>query len=172
MCIRDRCKHTLQQLVRAAEADRRQAIEEQSAAEWLESVLRRWHLMRPEASYRYQCLGLGSAPRLTPPTDLSQALLNLLNNAADACPDDLDIRLDWDSSSICLSIRDHGVGVPLAIAEQIGKPFFTTKGKGFGLGLFLSQASVTRAGGTVKLYNHEDGGTLTELRLPRSYGMA
>ncbi|WP_244248892.1 hypothetical protein, partial [Pseudomonas aeruginosa] len=33
-------------------------------------------------------------------------------------------------------------------------------------------ASVTRAGGTVKLYNHEDGGTLTELRLPRSYGMA
>ena len=46
----------------------------------------------------------------------------------------------------------------------------TTKGKGFGLGLFLSQASVTRAGGTVKLYNHEDGGTLTELRLPRTFG--
>ncbi len=60
------CKHTLQQLVRAAEADRRQAIEEQSAAEWLESVLRRWHLMRPEASYRYQCLGLGLAPRPDP----------------------------------------------------------------------------------------------------------
>jgi len=38
---------------------------------------------------------------------------------------------------------------------------------GFGLGLFLSQASVTRAGGSVKLYNHEEGGTLTELRLPR-----
>ena len=53
-------------------------------------------------------------------------------------PTTLDIRLDWDSSSICLSIRDHGVGVPLAIAEQIGKPFFTTKGKGFGLGLFQS----------------------------------
>ncbi len=57
--------------------------------------------------------------------------------------------------------------MPLAIAEQIGRPFFTTKGKGFGLGLFLSQASVTRAGGSVKLYNHEEGGTLTELRLPR-----
>ncbi|MGC3590457.1 ATP-binding protein, partial [Pseudomonas aeruginosa] len=56
---------------------------------------------------------------------------------------------DWDSSSNCLSSRDHGVVVPLAIAEQIGKPFFSTKGKGFGLGLFLSQACVTRAGGTV-----------------------
>lgn len=161
------CKETLQHLVRAAEADRRQAVAEQSAVQWLEATLNRWHLMRPEATYRYQCLGLGAVPRLLPPADLTQALLNLLNNAADACPDKLDIRLDWDHQWIVLSIRDHGAGVPLAIAEQIGKPFFTTKGKGFGLGLFLSQASVTRAGGSVKLYNHEDGGTLTELRLPR-----
>ncbi|WP_286784352.1 MULTISPECIES: ATP-binding protein [Pseudomonas] len=165
------CKDTLQQLVRAAEADRRQAVQEQTALEWLEAVLRRWHLMRPEASYRFQCIGQGAAPRVLPPPDLTQALLNLLNNAADACPDDLDIQLGWDIQWIELSIRDHGAGVPLAIAEQLGKPFFTTKGRGFGLGLFLSQASVTRAGGTVKLYNHEDGGTLTELRLPRRYSL-
>lgn len=165
------CKDTLQQLVRAAEADRRQAVAEQTAVEWLETTLNRWHLMRPEATYRYQCLGRGTPPRLMPPADLTQALLNLLNNAADACPDELDIRLDWDPQWLVLSIRDHGAGVPLAIAEQLGRPFFTTKGKGFGLGLFLSQASVTRAGGTVKLYNHEEGGTLTELRLPRAYGV-
>lgn len=162
------CKDTLQQLVRAAEADRRQGAEAQSAVLWVEAALNRWHLMRPEANYRYQRLGEGPTPRLAVTPDLTQALLNLLNNAADACPENLDIRLDWGAKEICISIRDHGPGVPLSIAEQIGKPFFTTKGKGFGLGLFLSQASVTRAGGSVKLYNHEDGGTLTELRLPRS----
>jgi two-component system sensor histidine kinase RegB len=161
------CKETLQQLVRAAEADRRLTVEEQSVAAWLETTLNRWHLMRPEATYRYQILGIGSIPRLAPPPDLTQALLNLLNNAADACADKLDIRVDWNVLEMCISIRDHGAGVPLAIAEQLGKPFITTKGKGFGLGLFLSQASVTRAGGSVKLYNHEEGGTLTELRLPR-----
>lgn len=160
------CKDSLRQLVRAAEADRRQAIVEQNAREWVESVMERWHLMRPEATFRFQCLGKGRPPRMMPPADLGQSLLNLLNNATDACPDDLDIRLDWDAQWVRLTIRDHGAGVPLAIAEQIGRPFITTKGKGFGLGLFLSQASVTRAGGTVKLYNHEDGGTLTELRLP------
>lgn len=164
------CKSSLQHLVRTAEADRRQTIEEQTGVEWLEAALRRWHLMRPEVSYRFDIKGIGSSPKLTPPADLTQALLNLLNNAADACPDDLEVSLDWNSTDIYLSIRDHGHGVPLAIAEQIGKPFFTTKGKGFGLGLFLSQASVRRAGGTVKLYNHEEGGTLTELRLPRIYG--
>lgn len=161
------CKETLQNLVRAAEANRRLAVENQEVTFWLDEALNRWHLMRPEASYRFQRLGQGAVPRLAPPPDLTQALLNLLNNAADACPDDLEIRLDWDAQDMVISIRDHGPGVPAAIAESIGKPFFTTKGKGFGLGLFLSKASVTRAGGSVKLYSHEEGGTLTELRLPR-----
>ncbi|UVJ43304.1 ATP-binding protein [Pseudomonas sp. LS1212] len=161
------CKDTLQQLVRAAEANRRLAVEDQEVTFWLDEALNRWHLMRPEASYRFQRLGQGNIPRLAPPPDLTQALLNLLNNAADACPEGLEVRLDWNAEDIVISIRDHGPGVPLAIAEQIGKPFFTTKGKGFGLGLFLSKASVTRAGGSVKLYSHEEGGTLTELRLPR-----
>lgn len=161
------CKHTLQNLVRAAEANRRMAVQEQEASFWLDEALNRWHLMRPEASYRFHRLGQGTVPRLAPPPDLTQALLNLLNNAADACPNDLEVYLDWDAEDIVISIRDHGPGVPVAIAEQIGKPFFTTKGKGFGLGLFLSKASVTRAGGSVKLYSHEEGGTLTELRLPR-----
>ena len=161
------CKGTLQQLVRAAEADRRQTIEEQSVVDWLETALSRWHLMRPEATYRYQLVSVGVEPTLMPAVDLTQALLNLLNNAADACPDNLVIRLEWDEQWIVITIRDYGAGVPLAIAEQLGKPFFTTKGKGFGLGLFLSQISVIRAGGTVKLYNQEGGGTLTELRLPQ-----
>ncbi|HUH37255.1 MAG TPA: ATP-binding protein [Spongiibacteraceae bacterium] len=165
------CKGTLQSLVRAAEAQRRQEIVEQTVREWLEAALERWHLMRPEATYRYECVGKGAPPTLMPPAELTQALLYLLNNAADASPDNLAIRLGWDHQWIKVTIRDHGAGVPLAIAEQLGKPFFTTKGKGFGLGLFLSQASVTRAGGTVKLYNHEEGGTLTELRLPRLYGL-
>lgn len=160
------CKETLQQLVRAAEANRRMSVVEQEVTAWLDEALNRWHLMRPEATYRFQRLRDGVVPRLTPPPDLTQALLNLLNNAADACPDDLEVQLDWDEQDIIISIRDHGAGIPVAIAEAIGKPFFTTKGKGFGLGLFLSKASVTRAGGSVKLYSHEQGGTLTELRLP------
>lgn len=161
------CKQTLQQLVRAAEANRRMAVVEQEVTAWLHESLDRWHLMRPETSYRFQCVGHGQVPCLAPPPDLTQALLNLLNNAADACPDNLEVSLDWSAQDIVISIRDHGPGVPAAIAESIGKPFFTTKGKGFGLGLFLSKASVTRAGGSVKLYSHEQGGTLTELRLPQ-----
>jgi two-component system sensor histidine kinase RegB len=49
----------LQQLVRAAEANRRLAVEMQDVTQWLDEALNRWHLMRPEASYRFQRLGQG-----------------------------------------------------------------------------------------------------------------
>ena len=162
------CRETLQQLVRASEADRNHKPELLPITQWLKRALDRWHLMRPEATYSYQVLTETAAPYKQIPADVTQALLNLLNNAADACPDDLLISLEWNQEWLTLKIQDHGSGVPLSIAEQLGKPFFTTKGKGFGLGLFLSQASVSRAGGTVKLYNHSSGGTLAELRLPCS----
>ncbi len=123
------CKGTLQQLVRAAEADRRQAIKEQSVVDWLQGSLNRWHLMRPEATFKYQLLGVGTAPVILPPVDLTQALLNLLNNAADACPDNLVVELRWDLQWSIITIRDYGAGVPLAIAEQLGKPFFYHQGK-------------------------------------------
>lgn len=123
------CKETLQQLVRAAEANRRLAVEMQDVTDWLDEALNRWHLMRPEASYRFHRLGQGTVPRMAPPPDLTQALLNLLNNAADACPENLKVTLDWDAETVTISIRDHGAGVPLAIAEQIGKPFLPPRAK-------------------------------------------
>lgn len=161
------CKSTLHNLVRAAEADRQQSVPAQSLVKWFEENLNRWHLMRPEATYTYEYSGTGAVPQVVPPADFSQALLNLLNNATDACADNLVIDLRWNELEACISIQDHGAGVPLQIIEQLGKPFITTKGKGLGLGLFLSQASITRVGGRVKLYNRDRGGTQTELCLPR-----
>jgi two-component system sensor histidine kinase RegB len=39
------------------------------------------------------------------------------------------VTLDWDAENLTISIRDHGAGVPLAIAEQIGKPFLPPRAK-------------------------------------------
>lgn len=161
------CKDILQGLVREAEADRSQAVQWQTLDAWLAGCVDRWHLMRPEASYQFETESSGVAPLIKAPADLGQAVLNLLNNAADACAEGLQISLYWDDQQVRIRIKDSGPGVPLHIVEQLGRPFITTKGKGLGLGMFLSQASVTRAGGRVKLYNHQTGGTLAELCLPR-----
>ncbi|GAA6131143.1 ATP-binding protein [Halopseudomonas sabulinigri] len=161
------CKESLQHMVRSAEDNRRQPERVEPADDWLRALLARWQLMRPEVSWQWAALPQGAAPSLRASPELGQAMLNLLNNAADACPEQLRISLAWDQRCITLHIRDRGPGVPLHIAEQLGTAFLTTKGKkGFGLGLFLSQAAVERIGGTVRLFNQCEGGTLTEVTLP------
>lgn len=161
------CKESLQQMVRSAEFNRNQPHNRQPADEWLKGLLERWQLMRPEVSWQMKPMPQGPAPLVQSSPELGQSILNLLNNAADACPDNISVELEWNAQRLRLCIRDHGPGVPLHIAEQLGTAFVTTKGKkGFGLGLFLSQAAVERIGGSVKLFNQDGGGTLTQVILP------
>lgn len=161
------CKQSLQQMVRRAELTPSHPVRVEPVDAWMKALLARWQLMRPEASWQLQPMPVGAIPRIKASPELGQAMLNLLNNAVDACPDDITITMEWDQKRLRLLIRDHGPGVPLHIAEQIGTAFVTTKGKkGFGLGLFLSHAAVQRMGGSVKLFNQDAGGTLTEVLLP------
>jgi two-component system sensor histidine kinase RegB len=136
------------------------------ASTLLDEVLAQWQLMRPQVSYRLQ-LDDGEAPELLCSVSLQQALLNLLNNAADACPDNIAISLSWKARDCWLRIRDQGPGLPLERSEDLGKPFVTTKGRGLGIGLFLTTSTLASIDGEVRLYNHPQGGTLTEVRLPR-----
>lgn len=78
---------------------------------------------------------------------ISQVVLNLLNNAYDAIKDD--IRKKWVSIDFAESktqyfiyITDSGNGIPVELHDKILNPFFTTKenGKGEGLGLSISQS--------------------------------
>ncbi|MEQ5802182.1 ATP-binding protein [Halomonas sp. H10-9-1] len=164
----DTCKLRLQQLVESA--DRRRMGEPQitDAELWLAGVIQRWLVLRPDVSHRFEVAEHRGRPWLAVDTTLEQALTNLLNNAADASPEDIIIRLDWHADEVVIDIRDHGPGVALGIADQLGDTFVSTKSKGMGIGLFLTHATINRFGGGVSLYNHPQGGTLTEVVLPRS----
>lgn len=135
-------------------------------AELLQTVVEEWTLMRPEVSFQLDCGPLTEAQVLGS-TALRQALLNLLNNAADAAPENIDIRLEYPAPNQArLRIHDQGPGLPLEQADRLGQPFVTTKGRGLGIGLFLTTSTLARHQGEVRLYNHPDGGTLAEVCLP------
>jgi PAS domain S-box-containing protein len=79
---------------------------------------------------------------------LTQVLLNLLNNAFDAC---LTANVKWVSIGVAdlgdtveFSVSDGGSPIPPEIQERMMLPFFTTKevGKGTGLGLSISKSIV------------------------------
>ncbi|GGO78748.1 sensor histidine kinase [Marinobacterium nitratireducens] len=160
------CSDRLQSLARSVQDEPLQAPL-RPFVEILDEVIDQWLLMRPEVSFsRHQ--PSGDSPWLRCQTTLIQALLNLFNNAADACPDNIDIRLEWDARDCWLRIRDRGPGLPLERSEELGKPFVTTKGRGLGIGLFLTTSTLASLDGEVRLYNDPEGGTLTEVRLPRA----
>jgi len=160
----DSCADRLQHMARSVR-DEQASQRALPADRLLQETLEQWQLMRPDVTFRFSQRGTDTAPELHSSTALQQALLNLLNNAADANPQDIDIELDWDSQQLYLRIHDRGPGLSLEQSQHLGKPFITTKGKGLGIGLFLTSTTLARYNGDVRLYNHETGGTLTEVTL-------
>ncbi|MFZ5523044.1 MAG: GerAB/ArcD/ProY family transporter [Pseudomonadota bacterium] len=129
-------------------------------------VLDEWQLLRPAAQFRYHCNGTQPAPLISVDATLRAALMNLLNNAADAAPQSIEIRSHWDAENFTLEIHDHGEGLSKEAILKSGSAFFTTKTGGYGLGLFLANATIERMGGSVRLFNREGGGATTLLTLP------
>ena len=158
------CKRILDKFM--ANAQDSGAASLQPIDELMEEVLDEWQLLRPTAQYHYHSNGVQPPTRISVDLTLRAALMNLLNNAADASPQPIDIHSRWDSSSFMLEIRDHGKGLSDEAALKAGTAFFTTKKGGRGLGLFLANATIERMGGSVHLLNREEGGATTVLALP------
>lgn len=163
------CKRILDKIM--ANAQDSGAVSPRPVDELMKEVLDEWQLLRPAAQYRYSSPDKGgpggvAVPRISADITLRAALMNLLNNAADASPQAIEILADWDNSTFKLEIRDHGAGLSVAAELNAGSAFFTTKAEGRGLGLFLANATIERMGGTVRLFNHAEGGAITVLTLP------
>ena len=141
------------------------APESQTVAEFLHSVLSEWQLLRPTVRYSYHPQNNESQRYAIDPS-LRAALLNLLNNAADASPDNIEIHSWREGHRWHLQIRDFGPGLSAENAARAGSVFFTTKPEGRGIGLFLANATIERMGGSVQLVNRPEGGATTEIILP------
>ena len=93
------------------------------------------------------------------PTEISQVLINLLNNAAEAVGGTdgawVRVEVETDDSNINIAIVDSGEGLPESLAQKIMEPFFTTKdagaGSGTGLGLTISKKILTSHRGKLTL---------------------
>jgi len=107
------------------------------------------------------------------PTEISQVLLNLLNNAVDAVqplPEKwVELQVKNAGKDVQISVTDSGMGIPEKIRDKLGQPFFTTKvvGHGTGLGLRISKGIVEAHGGRLNL-DPECGQTRFVVTLPKA----
>ncbi len=119
-------------------------------------------------------MDLGPLPEVRlDPLKLTQVLINLLINAADAVaarPEGrrrVRIQTRVDCDRIRIEIEDDGCGIPESIRARIFEPFFSTKrGAGSGLGLWLTADIVKGLRGSIDFESKPGIGTSFVVRLP------
>ena len=161
-----RCKQALSVLSATAGANRAESGHRMPAANYIRHVVTEWQAQRPGLSLDLHIDGPARRSELIAERTLTQALVNILNNAADASPNDIRMEAAWTDSTLTLEVADRGPGLQAGISGQLGRQPVTTKQEGMGVGFYLAQATIQRMGGELTIRNRDRGGTLTRVTLP------
>jgi len=139
-------------------------------APYLEETL---ELLRPRARQEGKELHLSVAPGVRAtllPTQLQQAVVNLVANGLDATPAGGVVRVGAEARGerVCLWIEDDGDGIPADQVADAFEPFFTTKapGQGAGMGLAIAANFIHAQGGTLRYEPATSGGARFVIDLP------
>jgi len=101
---------------------------------------------------------------------LAGALLNLLENAMQACDAGATVKIvaEVDADTVMLRVIDTGRGIEETVRERLFEPFFTTRSEGTGLGLAIVRGVMESQGGSVAVHSVAGAGSEFVLRLPRA----
>lgn len=162
----NQCKHILKTMVKKVESAQNQELSLISAQQLKINVLEKFQLLRPLIVVKASNT-LDEEVYLASDETLEQAILNLLNNAADASPDDVEISIYSQDHKIILDIADRGVGLPPEMLNELGQHSLSTKGEqGMGIGLLLANATLARLGGEISFVARHGGGVVARVILP------
>jgi two-component system sensor histidine kinase RegB len=164
----DRCKSILARMAIDAGELQAESGYKTTLADYLTGVIDDWRPTRPDVEVN---IGLGEdqpGPPIIADHTLTHALVNVLNNAADAAANRVDIVAAWDENNLTIEIHDDGHGIDRDILNNLGKAIVTSKtgSNGMGLGLFLAQTTFNRYGGSIQLSNRTEGGVTAVITLP------
>ncbi len=155
------CKSRLKRLQRRADGH--------GGSRELAVALEEWAALRSDVAVRFD-LALDAMPPFAAADDLAMALVNLLDNAADASLEgdrpEVAVTARYAASELRVAIDDHGRGLSPEQLQRAGRVAFSSKEEGLGLGLVLSHATLERIGGSLTMMNREGGGTRAVVRVP------
>lgn len=162
-----RCKEALSRLTADADHPSAEAAYPQSADAFLDTGLAHWRALRPTAVVDTRWRGARPGPQLLAGAALQQALINVLDNAADASPRGVMLSGDWDGDALVIEVHDQGGGFSTEVLAVAGRRMISTKSgeQSMGIGLLLTRAAVERFGGRMECFNR-DGGACVRISLP------
>jgi signal transduction histidine kinase len=127
-------------------------------------------ILRPELTALNQTIQLeGDAEIQADRSKLHRVFLNLIRNGLEASGEKgrTIIQIHDSPQSLAIDFIDTGTGIPLEDRERIFEPYFSTRDRGFGLGLSIVQSIVGELGGTIVVQKSDAEGTVFRMNLPR-----
>ncbi len=105
---------------------------------------------------------------------IKEAFSNVIRNSLEAMPDGGTLRIlstfNIKPSTIEISFTDSGCGIPENVVGKVFEPFYSTKEKGSGLGLFITHSIIESHKGSCEAESKVGRGTTITIRLPVSHG--
>jgi two-component system, cell cycle sensor histidine kinase and response regulator CckA len=144
---------------------------EELASEALELTTPLWKAIPEPRKYRVNVVKCSGCYIRGKPTEIFEALVNLIKNAIEAMPagGTLTIVSYIRDDRVYLEIADTGFGIAKENFQRIFEPFFTTKGsRSTGLGLSSSYGFINRHQGEIKVHSTLGEGTTFTLIFPKS----
>ncbi len=163
-----RCKHSISQLIRYYRKDDPGARETVALARFAADIQDYILNVHPAARVAFK-LAAGPETPLDVEPSLRHAVINIIENGIKAARAtvEVDYALDPENArNLLISVADDGPGIPEEVLERIGEPFVSRRKDSMGLGIFLANAALRRAGGNIEMFNRQAGGALTLIRLP------
>jgi two-component system sensor histidine kinase RegB len=146
-------------------------VEPVALGPWAIDVSARWQSNHAECELTARDRSQ-NARAMVSSASLEIALSGLLDNARRAQRDasvsaPIELEVSLAQGELRVTVRDRGAGMAPEVVARASEPFFTTRetGDGMGLGLFLTRATVERAGGRLELESRP-GDTRATLVLP------
>ena len=99
---------------------------------------------------------------------LKQVLINIIKNSIESIEYNglLNIYVKQTKTNIKINIEDNGIGMDKEELNKIKEPFFSTKNKGTGLGVYLSNQIIEAHEGKIEYISKKNIGTKTIITLP------
>ncbi|MBP0726108.1 PAS domain S-box protein [Bacillus sp. RG28] len=102
---------------------------------------------------------------------LKQVFINIMKNSLDATSENGEISIQTkllNDNEVLIRFSDNGCGISKDLLARLGEPFYTTKEKGTGLGLLVSNKIIKDHQGTINITSEINKGTTVDITLPIS----
>jgi two-component system, sensor histidine kinase RegB len=165
-CQLDRCKAIVSGILLSSGQARGEGTVRTTVNAFLDGVVAEWRSSRSPSTMDYSN-DFGADEPIVSDIALKQILFNVLDNAYEASPDWISVRIARKGGTLVIIVVDRGAGFADDMLAEFGKPYRSTKRRaGSGLGLFLVVNVVRKLGGAVTAGNRVGRGAKVELSLP------